>query len=183
MSNQKIRIGIVGAGKNTISKHIPGLQAIKNVAIVSVCNRSRQSSERVATEFGIPIVYESWKDLIQADDTDAIVIGTWPYMHCQLTVATLKASKHVMCEARMAMNAQQAYQMYKTSQSYPDLVAQIVPSPMTLSVDQTIQRLISEGYIGDMLAIEVRAGNNFLDPNEAFRYLPCLLYKCLSLVD
>lgn len=183
MSNQKIRIGIVGAGKNTTSKHIPGLQAIKNVAIVSVCNRSRQSSERVATEFGIPIVYDNWKDLIQADDTDAIVIGTWPYMHYQLTVATLKASKHVMCEARMAMNAQQAYQMYTTSQSYPDLVAQIVPSPMTLSVDQTIQRLISEGYLGDILAIEVRAGNNFLDPNEVFHWRQNIEFSGLNIMS
>ena len=62
MSNQKIRVGIVGAGQNTTSKHIPGLQAIENVEINSVCNRSQQSSERVAAEFGIPTIYENWKD-------------------------------------------------------------------------------------------------------------------------
>ena len=49
----KIRIGIVGAGQNTVSSHIPLLQAIDGVEIVSVCNRSRASSERVATQFGI----------------------------------------------------------------------------------------------------------------------------------
>src|SRR5687767_13629911 len=110
MSDQPIRVGIVGAGANTTSKHIPGLKAIQGVEIVSVCNRSRESSERVAKEFDIPTVYTNWLDLIEADDTDAIVIGTWPYMHARLTLAALDADKHVLCEARMAMNATEAHE-------------------------------------------------------------------------
>jgi predicted dehydrogenase len=38
---ETIRIGVVGAGANTVAKHIPGLRAIGGVEIVSVCNRSR----------------------------------------------------------------------------------------------------------------------------------------------
>ena len=91
MSNDSLRVGIIGAGANTRSRHIPGLQAIDGVEVVSICNRSRASSERVAQEFGIPQVYESWQELIHAEDTDAIVIGTWPYMHCRLTIAALEA--------------------------------------------------------------------------------------------
>ena len=41
MSNQSIRVGVIGAGANTTSRHIPGLQAIEGVEVVSVCNRSR----------------------------------------------------------------------------------------------------------------------------------------------
>lgn len=164
MSNETIRVGVVGAGANTREKHIPGLQAIDGVEIVSVCNRSRESSERAAAEFNIPTVYESWSDLIYADDTDAIVIGTWPYMHCPLTLAALDAGKHVMCEARMAMNADEAHRMYEAHRAAPDLIAQIVPSPFTLGVDQTVRRLYAEGYLGDLLAVEVRAGGQFIDP-------------------
>lgn len=163
MSQQQIRVGVIGAGANTTSKHIPGLQAIEGVEIVSVCNRSRESSERVAKEFSIPQVYDNWLDLIEADDTNAIVIGTWPYMHARLTLAALNANKHVMCEARMAMNATEAHEMLAAAQANPHLVAQIVPSPMTLGVDKTIKRLIAEGYLGDVLAIEGRIGGTFLD--------------------
>jgi predicted dehydrogenase len=38
-----------------------------------------------------------------------------------------------------------------------------VPSPLTLRVDSMVKRLIAEGYLGDLLAIEVRDGNAFLD--------------------
>lgn len=170
MSNQPIRVGVIGAGANTTSRHIPGLQAIQGVEIVSICNRSRQSSERVAKEFDIPTIYENWLDLIEADDTDAIVIGTWPYMHARLSMAALNADKHVLCEARMAMNATEAHEMLATAQTNPHLIAQIVPSPMTLGVDKTIKRLLAEGYLGDILAIEVRAGGTFLDPDSPMHW-------------
>ena len=57
MSDETIRIGVIGAGANTTSRHIPGLQAIDGVEIIGVCNRSRESSERVAKEFNIPKTY------------------------------------------------------------------------------------------------------------------------------
>ena len=58
-----IRIGIVGAGDNTRVRHIPGLRQQKGVEIVSVCNRSQQSSEKVAKDFGIPTVHNDWLEL------------------------------------------------------------------------------------------------------------------------
>ena len=163
MSSEPIRVGIVGAGTNTRDRHIPGLQAIAGVEIVSVCNRSAESSDRVAEQFGIPTTYAHWNELVDAPDTNAIVIGTWPYLHCQATLAALAAGKHVLCEARMAMNATEAWEMYGAAQANPHLVVQIVPSPMTLRVDATLQRLIASGYLGDLLAIEVRVGGDFLD--------------------
>lgn len=163
MTTNPIRIGVIGAGANTTSKHIPNLQAIEGVEIVAVCNRSRPSGERVAAQFHIPHVYESWPALINSPDIDAIVIGTWPYMHCRLTLAALAADKHVMCEARMAMDANEAHLMRDAAREKPHLVAQIVPSPFTLRVDKTVKRLIAEGYLGDILAIELREGNTFVD--------------------
>ncbi|MCG9126582.1 Gfo/Idh/MocA family oxidoreductase [Candidatus Poribacteria bacterium] len=170
MASQPIQIGIIGAGRNTKSRHIPGLKAIDGVEIVGVCNRSRESSQVVADQFGISKIYDSWKDVINDNDTNAIVIGTWPYMHCRTTVAALMANKHVMCEARMAMNAREAHAMRILSRRKPEIIAQIVPSPMTLRVDKTIKRLIAEGYVGDILAIEVRAGGNFLDTDSEIQW-------------
>jgi predicted dehydrogenase len=159
-----IRVGIVGAGANTRERHIPELRSIPGVEIVSVANRSRTSAERVAAEFGIPKIYECWEDLVQAEDADAIVIGTWPYLHCDVTLATLSAGKHVLCEARMARDLSEARRMLAAAHAHPALVAQLVPAPMTFGVDKTIARLIREGFLGELLAVEVRAnGSSFLN--------------------
>jgi predicted dehydrogenase len=159
----KIRVGVIGAGANTVALHIPNLQAIDGVTVAAVCNRSRASSERAAERFGISQVFERWQDLAAAPDLDAVVIGTWPYMHCPATLAALAAGKHVLCEARMAMNLAEARAMRDAARARPDLVAQVVPAPHTLPVDATVRRLLAEGYLGEVLAASVRDGSRFLD--------------------
>ncbi len=153
---QQLRVGIIGAGANTKSRHIPGLQAISGVEIMSVANRSPESTAAVADEFGIPKRPANWQELVADPELDAIVIGTWPYMHKTMVIAALEAGKHVMTEARMAMDASEAKEMLAAAQNHPSQVTQIVPSPMTLQYDATIQRLVREGALGQLLRVDVR---------------------------
>jgi len=46
MDNEIIRIGIIGAGDNTRTMHIPYLQKLPGVEITSVCNRSIESGKK-----------------------------------------------------------------------------------------------------------------------------------------
>jgi predicted dehydrogenase len=162
-----LRVGVVGAGANTRKYHIPNLKAQAGVEIVSVANRSRESGERAAKDFGIPRVYDTWRDLVEADDSNAICIGTWPYLHAPVTIAALARGKHVLCEARMAMDAAEAHAMLEASRRAPHLVAQLVPAPHTLWVDAVLISLIAEGYVGDVLAVEVRATQGKFVDREA----------------
>jgi len=157
MADTPIRVGFVGAGANTRKHHIPKLKAQPGVELVAVANRSKESGERVAREFGIARVHDDWRQVVEAGDIDAICIGTWPYMHRELTVAALAAGKHVLCEARMAMNAAEGRQMLEASRKAPRLVAQLVPAPHTLELDSTLQKLLAEGYAGEVHAVEVQA--------------------------
>ena len=164
MTDKTIRVGFVGAGNNTRRRHIPGFRAQPSVELVAVANRTKESGERVAREFGIARVYENWRDVVSAADVDAVCIGTWPYMHREITVAALEHGKHVLCEARMAMNAAEGRQMLEASRRAPQLVAQLVPAPHTLEVDSTITRLLTEGYVGEVLAVELQgAQGRFVD--------------------
>ena len=171
MANDTVRVGFVGAGDNTRQRHIPGFKAIEGVELVSVSNRSLESGQRVADAFGIPTVYENWAELMEAPDTDAICIGTWPYMHVTLVLAALENGKHVLTEARMAMDAAEARVMLDASHASPGLVTQIVPAPMTLKVDSTIKALIADGYLGDVLSVDMAMGaGGFIDRDGTFRW-------------
>lgn len=157
MSVERIRVGIVGAGANTKAKHIPGLRAQPGVDIVSVCNRSDASSKAVAAEFGIPRTAASWQELVADPDVDAVMIGTWPYLHAPVTLAALAEGKHVLCEARMAMDLTEARRMLEASQSRPELTAMVVPNPFTLRWDKTIRRLLRENVLGGLVQVDVTA--------------------------
>ena len=171
MADETIRVGFVGAGGNTRLRHLPGLQAIDGVETVSVSNRSRESSQRVADDFGLSAIYDSWVDLIEAPDTNAICIGTWPYMHATLAIAALESGKHVLCEARMAMNASEAHDMLDASNANPGLVTQVVPAPHTLKVDNKIKELIADGYLGEILAVDMSVDQGgFIDYDAPFHW-------------
>ena len=171
MAEKQVRIGIVGAGDNTRTRHIPGFQTVPGVEVISVVNRSRESSEKVAHQFEIPKVYDNWLDLVRSEEIDTVCIGTWPHMHCPVTLEALEADKHVLTEARMAMNAHEAHAMLVASRRKPHLVTQIVPSPLTLTVDRSMQRLVAEGYLGEVLAVELRCTTSaFLDRDSALHW-------------
>ena len=155
MSDNTIRVGFVGAGANTKERHIPGFQRLEGVELVSVSNRSLESSQRVADEFKIPKVYDNWAELIAAPDTNAICIGTWPYMHHPLVLVALDYDKHVLTEARMAMNAAQAHEMLDASREKPALVAQVVPFAELLTLEQAIKALMADGYLGELLTADL----------------------------
>jgi predicted dehydrogenase len=171
MSGDTIRVGFVGAGKNTRSRHIPGFQKLSGIELVAVANRTKESGERVAREFGVPRVYADWRELVRAREVDAVCIGTWPYMHREITLAALEHGKHVLCEARMAMDAADGRRMLDAARRAPHLVAQLVPAPHTLEVDATLQRLLGEGYAGEILAVELQAAQGrFVDPAEPMHW-------------
>ena len=159
-----IKIGVIGAGANTRSRHIPGFQAISGVEVSAVCNRSRASSEKAASDFDIPKVHDDWQALIADDDIDAICIGTWPYMHCPMVMASIEAGKHVLTEARMAMNLPEARQMLAASQGTEN-VCMVVPAPFYLHYEQTLLERLRDGAFGDLLEIHVRGMGGRYDPD------------------
>ena len=166
MSDKTIRVGFVGAGANTRKHHLPKLKAQPGVELVAVANRSKESGDRVAREFGIGRVHDDWQEIVEASDIDAVCIGTWPYMHSVMSIAALERGKHVLCEARMAMNAGEGWRMLEASRKAPHLIAQLVPAPHTLEVDATIQTLLGEGFVGEVLAVELQAsGGRFVEPD------------------
>ena len=159
MADGIIRVGLIGAGANTRLRHIGGLREQAGVEIVGVANRSRESGERIAGEYEIPRVYDNWRDLMDEDDIDAVCIGTWPYMHRTLVLESFERGKHVLTEARMAMNAKEAHDMLDASRRHPELIAQIVPAPGTLQVDETIIDTMASGYLGEVLAVRLRVAD------------------------
>ena len=171
MEQDTINIGLIGAGGNAKLRHIPGFQAIDGVNIIAVCNRSIASGKKIADEFGIQNVYGSWIEVMEDPEIDAICIGTWPYMHCPLTVTGLEYGKHVMTEARMAMDAAEAHMMLEASRQYPGQVAQVVPAPHTLNLDKTIKKLVKDGYLGEILSVDASiTQGGFVDKGKPYHW-------------
>jgi predicted dehydrogenase len=163
-ASDRIRVGLIGAGANTRRVQIPGFRRMPGVEILAVANRSLESSQRVASEFDIPRAYSNWQELLDDGDVDAVLIGTWPYMHRTLTLAALDAGKHVLCQARMANTAAEAREMLTASQRHPNQICQLVPTSTSYVIDRALQQLLADGTVGEVLSVDVqRVQRGFAD--------------------
>ncbi len=152
---ETLRLGIVGAGGIVSSVHIPGFRKIPGVEIVAVANRSMESSQRAATELGIARAYPGWEELLEDDALDAVLIGTWPT--CIAPSRSQRSSAACTCCVRRAWRTTaKAREMLAASQRHSNLVCQLVPTSGSYRIDRALQRLLREGYVGDVLSVEVQ---------------------------
>ncbi len=163
-----LRIGLIGAGANTASQHIPGFRKVAGVEVTAVVNRSRESSQRIADQFGLTRIFDTPEAMCADPDIDAICIGTWPYKHREYSIMALEGRKHLLCEARMAMDLAEAEEMLAASERHPGQVAQLVPAPFDFRLGPTITRLINDGALGEIHEVAVR----MLNPSSLDRSAP-----------
>jgi predicted dehydrogenase len=156
MSDQVLRIGIVGGGSVVRSRHMLRLQAIPNVEVVAVCNRRRASAERFAADYGVGAVYDHWTQVVADPEIDIVWIGATPYLHARVSVAALDAHKHVFCQARMARNLAEARAMVAAADRHPDRVAAVCP--LARLGDATMRRLLRrEWFVGTVRQVRLNA--------------------------
>lgn len=165
-NNQKLRIGIVGAGNIVRTRHLPALEKHPEVEIVAVSNSIYESSEKFCQEYcpsATPM--GNWPEMLALPDIDIIWIGTPPVMHSAVTVSALEAGKHVFCQARMSMDLAEAEEMFAASKRYPELVTMLCPPPMGMRADLLVKKLMAEDYIGRPHHVRLQSfTSNYLDP-------------------
>jgi predicted dehydrogenase len=168
-SNQKLRIGIIGAGDIVRNRHLPALKKHPEVDIVAVSNSTYESSLKFCDE-NVPNAtpMQNWADLLALPDLDIVWIGTPPYMHSAVTVSALEAGKHVFCQARMAMDLAEAEEMLATAKRFPQLVTMLCPPPFGLKGDLLVKKLLAENYLGRPHHIRLQSFTGaYLNPDAA----------------
>src|SRR3954470_6894948 len=95
-TNNKLRIGIIGAGAIVRDRHLPGLKKHSEVEIVAVSNSTYESAEKFCQQtapHATPMA--NWADLLAVPYLDFVWIGAPPNMHSAVTISAVEAGKHV----------------------------------------------------------------------------------------
>ena len=168
---KKVPIGVIGAGWATQNLHLPSLQRLEEAEVLAICARSRPAVEEVALKFGIPRIETDWRRVVSMKDLDALVIATPPDLHCEATLAALGENLHVLCQARMARNLQEAKRMLEASRN-TDRVTALCPARPGLKGDLSMKKLIrEEGFLGRIHEIRVHGLEDYAtDPAYAFNW-------------
>ncbi len=112
-----VRLGILGAAGIAPQAVIRPAQRRRDVTVHGVASRRPETARAYAAAHGIPVSYDSYDALLEADDIDVVYVALPPSEHARWAAAALQAGKHVLCEKPITLNAGEAAQLEETAQS------------------------------------------------------------------
>ena len=107
-----VRIGIIGAGGVSDYHHVPAIRLDPRAELVAICDTSRELLEKRRTAWGVDKVTTDPEAICHDPNVDAVIIATPNDTHRPIAVAAAQASKHIMCEKPLGLNAAQVRDMY-----------------------------------------------------------------------
>jgi predicted dehydrogenase len=99
-----LRVGLIGAGAFARGTLLPILSGMDDVDLSAVCTRSGASAKSIADRYRIPAVSTEWRELVESDELDAVVIATPHAEHARMAAAALRAGKAVFVEKPLAID-------------------------------------------------------------------------------
>lgn len=114
---KKLKIGIVGCGGIANNKHLPAIKKNGNFEVVAFCDVIKEKAIETKEKFGTQDarVYTDYLELVKEEELDAVYVLTPNKSHAMISVAAMKAGKHVMCEKPMAKTYEDAKWMLDTA--------------------------------------------------------------------
>src|SRR5690606_14259714 len=112
---KKVNVAIVGLGFG--AEFIPIYQRHPNANMYAICQRSEQKLNEIGDAFKIETRYQNYADVLADPQVDFVHINTPIPDHGPMSIAALKAGKHVMCTVPMATNIEDCRQIVELVRS------------------------------------------------------------------
>jgi len=167
-----IKIGMVGVGdiSGIYLKNIT--EVFKEIELAAVCDLVREKAEKAKEAYNIPRIYDTMDELFADKEIDIVLNLTRPYEHFGVTLAALKAGKHVYSEKPLSATLEEGLALVKLAEE-SKLMLGGAPDTFLGAGIQTCRKLIDDGYIGTPVgasAVMACRGHETWHPDPAFYY-------------
>nr|CAB3248893.1 glucose-fructose oxidoreductase domain-containing protein 1 [Phallusia mammillata] len=147
-------VGVFGTGFT--AKAFIHLLKLAGFRIEALWGRTTDDAEKLASEMDIPFFTSNIDDVLLNQHVDLVCIHSPPFLHSQIAVKTLGIGKNVVCERPGGLGFEDTLRMLNAAKYYPSLMSLMTYNLRFLPTFQKMRQQILEGYIGDILIIEVR---------------------------
>jgi predicted dehydrogenase len=145
----KINVGVIGTGFIG-PVHLEALRRL-GLHVTALCDlpdRVRAAADR----FGIPEAFGDYRELLRSPDVDVVHITSPNRFHCAMSLAALRAGKHVVCEKPLAMNTSETEQILKLARGSGKVFAvnynvRFYPAVLAL------RRMVARGELGEIIHV------------------------------
>jgi len=180
-SLSKLRAGVIGTGFIG-PVHIEALRrlGVQLKALCDVPDRVRSAADRL----GVPQAFGDYRELLRSPDVDVVHITAPNRFHAEMSLAALKAGKHVVCEKPLAMNTRETAAVVKAARRAGAVFAVNYNVRFYPAVLQ-LRRAVASGELGEIIHVNGSYFQDWLfkDTDYNWRLLPAEGGKLRAVAD
>ncbi len=152
-----VNIGIIGCGKIAQVRHIPEYAANPQAKLAAYYDLNAARAAELAKKYGGK-AYASVDELLADPAIDAVSVCTSNVTHAEITIAALKAGKHVLCEKPMATTLADCEAMVQTARETGRKLM-IGQNQRLAKAHVRARELIAAGLIGEIVGFRTTFGH------------------------
>ncbi|HXD36513.1 MAG TPA: Gfo/Idh/MocA family oxidoreductase [Rhodanobacter sp.] len=143
---RQLGMGLVGPGF-IAAHHIDAVRRLGNVEVVGLAGSSLASAQKRARELGVGRAYADYRELL-ADPAVQVIHNTTPnHLHREISLAALRAGKHVISDKPLASNLQESRELHEAARDAG--VAHVVTfNYRSHALVQQARAMIAKGKVG-----------------------------------
>ena len=153
----KVKVGIIGCGKIAQVRHIPEYVDNPDVCLYGLFDINKERAQELAQKYNCK-AYGSYEELLADPEIDAVSVCVVNNAHAQISIAAMKAGKHVLCEKPMAVTLEECEAMVKTAKETGRYLM-IGQNQRLAKAHVKAKQLIAEGAIGKVLTFRTIFGH------------------------
>ena len=152
-----IKVGIIGCGKIAQVRHIPEYAANPHTEVYGFYDINLARAEELAEKYNGK-AYASYEELLADPAIEAVSVCAANHVHAEITVAALKAGKHVLCEKPMAVTLEECEAMVAAARESGKYLM-IGQNQRLAKAHAKAKELIEQGVIGKVLTFRTIFGH------------------------
>lgn len=160
-SGARPRLGILGAGMIATVSYgfLPGLRLLADrVVVAAIASRTRARAEAVASDWGIPAVYDDLGSMLANAELDAVLNLTPIDAHYETSLQILSAGMHLLTEKPLASSIEEADELIDLARQ-KDLFILNCPIDMLRPEWIEARRLVQSGAVGKVAFARVQSSH------------------------
>ncbi len=151
-----IRWGILGLGR-IAHKFAQDLVTLPDAQLVAVASTDQARADEFAAQYGAPMAFGRYEDLLTVDDLDVVYVATPHVNHHENTLMLLRGGKGVLCEKPFGMDAGQVGEMVETARTNGVFLMEALWSRFMPALQQA-HRWVTDGTIGEVVSLKADFG-------------------------
>ncbi|WP_426446097.1 Gfo/Idh/MocA family protein [Paenibacillus sp. S-38] len=112
------QIGVIGAASILPRVLLEPVRDIGHLRVLGIASRTRSRAQRVADEYGIPLVFDSYEELLACREIDWVYILLSNHLHAEWTIKAAEAGKHVLVEKPLCLHSAEVRAIQEAAQRH-----------------------------------------------------------------